>query len=70
MIFLACAVYGRGCPARTLSSWRTRNYVGTIFGGSMYSAVDPIYMVMLTRRLGKDYFARRSKRNVPSTALT
>jgi hypothetical protein len=29
--------------------------VGTIFGGSMYSAVDPIYMVMLIRRLGKDY---------------
>ena len=36
-------------------SWRTRNYVGTIFGGSMYSAVDPIYMIMLIRRLGKDY---------------
>jgi len=36
-------------------SRRTRNYVGTIFGGSMYSAVDPIYMVMLIRRLGKDY---------------
>ncbi len=36
-------------------SRRTRNYVGTIFGGSMYSAVDPIYMVMLIRRLGKDF---------------
>ena len=36
-------------------SWRTRNYVGTIFGGSIYSAVDPIYMLMLIRRLGKDY---------------
>jgi hypothetical protein len=35
-------------------SWRTRNYVGTIFGGSMNSAVDPIYMVILIRRLGKD----------------
>jgi hypothetical protein len=22
--------------------WRTRNYVGTIFGGSMYGAVDPL----------------------------
>ncbi|HEY7862904.1 MAG TPA: DUF4442 domain-containing protein, partial [Thermoanaerobaculia bacterium] len=22
-------------------SWRTRNYVGTIFGGSLYGAVDP-----------------------------
>lgn len=34
-----------------LNIW-TRNYVGTIFGGSMYGAVDPIYMVMLKRRLG------------------
>src|SRR6266849_2968684 len=36
-------------------SWRTRNYVGTIFGGSLYGAVDPIYMIMLIRRLGPDY---------------
>jgi hypothetical protein len=36
-------------------SRRTRNYVGTLFGGSMYGAVDPIYMVMLIRRLGPDY---------------
>ena len=36
-------------------SWRTRNYVGTIFGGSMYSAVDPIYMLMLIHRLGPEY---------------
>lgn len=33
-------------------SWRTRNYVGTIFGGSMYGAVDPVYMIMLMKRLG------------------
>jgi acyl-coenzyme A thioesterase PaaI-like protein len=36
-------------------NWRTRNYVGTIFGGSMYGAVDPIYMVMLINILGRDY---------------
>jgi acyl-coenzyme A thioesterase PaaI-like protein len=36
-------------------SWRTRNYVGTIFGGSIYAAVDPIYMVMLMKNLGRDY---------------
>jgi acyl-coenzyme A thioesterase PaaI-like protein len=36
-------------------SWRTRNYVGTIFGGSLYGAVDPIYMVMLIRALGPEY---------------
>jgi hypothetical protein len=35
--------------------WRTRNYVGTIFGGSLYGAVDPIYMIMLIQLLGRDY---------------
>lgn len=36
-------------------NWRTRNLVGTIFGGSMYGAVDPIYMTMLIKCLGPDY---------------
>jgi hypothetical protein len=36
-------------------TWRTRNYVGTIYGGSMYGGIDPIYMVMLIKVLGKDY---------------
>jgi acyl-coenzyme A thioesterase PaaI-like protein len=36
-------------------SWRTRNYVGTIYGGSMYGAVDPVYMLMLIKLLGRDY---------------
>ena len=36
-------------------SWRTRNYVGTIYGGSLYGAVDPIYMLMLLRVLGPAY---------------
>jgi len=36
-------------------NWRTRNYVGTTFGGSMYAAVDPIYMMMLIKILGPDY---------------
>lgn len=34
-------------------SWRTRNYVGTTFGGSMYGAVDPLYMLMLMKNLGQ-----------------
>lgn len=34
-----------------LNMW-TRNYVGTIFGGSFFSASDPFYMVMLMRILG------------------
>lgn len=36
-------------------SRRTRNYVGTIYGGSMYGAIDPIYMLMLIKTLGRDY---------------
>ncbi len=36
-------------------SWRTRNYVGTIFGGSLYGVLDPIYMIMLIKSLGPDY---------------
>jgi acyl-coenzyme A thioesterase PaaI-like protein len=36
-------------------NWRTRNYVKTTFGGSMYGAVDPIYMFMLIKLLGPEY---------------
>ena len=36
-------------------SWRTRNAVGTIFGGSLYGAIDPVYMIMLMRLLGREY---------------
>jgi len=36
-------------------SLRTRNYVGTIFGGSLYAAVDPFYMIMLMENLGRGY---------------
>jgi acyl-coenzyme A thioesterase PaaI-like protein len=34
---------------------RTRNYVGTMFGGSIYGSVDPIYMLMLIKILGPAY---------------
>jgi hypothetical protein len=36
-------------------SWRTRNYVRTIFGGSMFGVVDPFHMIMLIARLGSGY---------------
>ena len=32
-----------------------RNYVGTQFGGSLYSMTDPFYMLMLMQHLAKDY---------------
>ena len=42
----------REVQVRIPLSWRTRNYVGTIFGGSLYAAVDPFYMIMLMKNLG------------------
>jgi acyl-coenzyme A thioesterase PaaI-like protein len=32
-----------------------KNYMGTQFGGSLYAMVDPWYMLMLIKNLGKDY---------------
>ena len=32
-----------------------KNYVGTHFGGSLYSMTDPFLMLMLIHNLGKDY---------------
>ena len=36
-------------------SYKNRNYVSTIFGGSMFSAVDPIPMVQLISLLDSNY---------------
>lgn len=36
-------------------SWYNTNYVGTQFGGSMYSMTDPFFMIILINNLGKDY---------------
>lgn len=33
----------------------TRNYVGTIFGGSMFAALDPFHTVLLIKCLGPQY---------------
>lgn len=36
-------------------NWTTRNYVGTMFGGSLYGATDGQHMVMLIKLLGPGY---------------
>lgn len=36
-------------------NWKNKNYAGTIFGGSMLAATDPIYMIQLIQILGNDY---------------
>lgn len=35
--------------------WWNRNFVGTQYGGSLYSMTDPFYMVMLIHNLGSGY---------------
>ncbi|WP_405267908.1 DUF4442 domain-containing protein [Cellulophaga sp. Ld12] len=36
-------------------SYKNKNYVSSIFGGSMFAAVDPIPMVQLMNLIGDDY---------------
>ena len=58
-------------------SYKNKNYVGSIFGGSMFSAVDPIPMVQLINIIGEDYvvwdksaeifFKRPAKENLFAT---
>ncbi len=33
----------------------TSNYVGTLFGGSLFAMTDPFFMLMILRNLGKSY---------------
>ncbi len=35
-------------------NWRTRNINGTIYGGCLYAAVDPIHAIMLSYALGPE----------------
>ena len=35
--------------------WYNRNYVGTQFGGSLYSMTDPFFMLMVMECLGRQY---------------
>ena len=36
-------------------SYKNKNYVNSIFGGSLFSSVDPIPMVQLINIIGNDY---------------
>jgi acyl-coenzyme A thioesterase PaaI-like protein len=36
--------------------WLNRNYVGTHFGGSLFSMTDPFWMIMVMENLGRDYY--------------
>lgn len=45
-------------------NWRTRNYVKTTYGGSIYGSIDPIYMLMLMKILGPDYIVWDKAANI------
>ncbi len=36
-------------------SYKNKNYVGSIFGGSLFAATDPIFMIQFINILGKEY---------------
>jgi acyl-coenzyme A thioesterase PaaI-like protein len=58
--------------------WYNRNYVGVHFGGSLYSMIDPFYMLLMNN-LGKEYivwdksatieFIKPGKGTVPANFL-
>lgn len=41
-----------------------RNYVGTQFGGSLYSMTDPFFMLMLMENLGREYIVWDKAANI------
>jgi acyl-coenzyme A thioesterase PaaI-like protein len=36
-------------------NWRTRNIYGTLFGGALYAATDPLYAILVKIGLGPGY---------------
>jgi acyl-coenzyme A thioesterase PaaI-like protein len=45
----------RTFDVRMTLRWWNRNYVGTHFGGSLYTMCDPFFMLILFEQLGRDY---------------
>jgi hypothetical protein len=46
-----------------LHFWNS-NFVGTHYGGSLYSMTDPFYMLMLIQNLGRDYIVWDKSANI------
>jgi acyl-coenzyme A thioesterase PaaI-like protein len=45
----------RAIRIRLPLNFRTRNIHGTIFGGAMYAAIDPLYAMLIKAGLGRGY---------------
>lgn len=52
--------------------WNNKSHIGSIWGGSLYGSVDPVYSIMLSVILGKHYVAVDKKATIeflkPGTA--
>jgi hypothetical protein len=54
-IHVRCGADMRSAEVEMRMHFWNRNYVGTHYGGSLYSMTDPFYMLMLMEDLGRDY---------------
>lgn len=45
----------REARVRLKLRWYNRNYVGTHFGGNLFSMTDPFWMILILECLGRDY---------------
>ena len=45
----------RYAKVRLKLGWLNRNYVGTHFGGNLFSMTDPFWMILVMECLGRDY---------------
>jgi len=45
----------RSADVRLRLRWWNRNYVGTHFGGSLFSMTDPFWMLLVLHALGREY---------------
>lgn len=45
----------RTARVRLKLRWYNKNYVGTQYGGNLFSMTDPFWMIMVLERLGRDY---------------
>lgn len=45
----------RRARVRLKLTWYNRNFVGTQFGGNLFSMTDPFWMIMTMQALGRDY---------------
>jgi len=54
----------RHAKVRLKKKMLTSNYVGTLFGGSLFAMTDPFYMVMVMKNLGKGYIVWDKKSEI------